>query len=230
MTAVKMDVNVSDFVRDIQEVKRESGRSTEEMLKYTMILMLQAGRNATRLGKKNRSLQTQSTLGAMADFYNGDESAEENAGLQYFEVYSQGNPIPKKVFLPRIPRKSKKNEAARAEALRAKKAIMDRFKEIRRRGLAKASWGWAMALLNKRNNAAEVGREAFEGMRGSPVYAVEKYGGTHAFLEVVNKLGWIRKIAPGIEQRMINSADARLNAWLDRRWQTGLDHAARRRA
>lgn len=225
-----LTVDVASFVRDINEVKRESGRSTEEMLKYVMILMLQAGRSHTPLGKKNRPLETEGESEVT------EQNPDDGSGLsaeptrQFFSVYHQGS-APKRKYLPIVPRKTRRNEDKRNEIIRARKSIIARFKKINFRGVARASFGWAMWAISRKMADTKADAEASglaDKMRRNPIEMHRQLQGAVPFIEIVNKLGWILKIAPGIEQRMINSADARLKAWLDRRWQTGLDAAARR--
>ena len=223
MTPV-FNVDVDRFAKDIQEVKRESGRSTEEMLKYTMILMLQAGRNATPQGRKNRSLVTRD-----ADTREDKDDApvfgitDNEPGVRFFQVWKQGA-APKKVFVPHIPRRTKNNADVRAAAIKARDAIVAKFKKITYSGIAKASWGWAMNLIGEHVSGAAV-----KGVE-HVVTSNKQIFGSSPFIEVENKLGWILKIAPDIEQRMISSASARLEKWLERRWQTGIDRAERRGA
>ena len=232
---VKMDVNVSDFVRDINEVKRESSRSTEEMLNYVMILMLRAGRNNVPLGKKNRPLETEGGGESEMTELNTDDGSGMSAdpARKFFTVYHPRT-NPDKVFLPRIPRKTKKNQAERDEAIRSQKSIIARFKEINFRGVARASFGWAMwavsrKLADTKSDAAALGLSE-KMMRRNPIEMTKQLQGSSPFIEIVNRIGYLLKIAPGIEQKMINSADATLTKWLDRRWQTGIDKASRRHA
>ena len=219
-------VNGEDFVRHINEVKRASGRDSEEMLKYTMILMLQAGRSATKLGHKNRALVSADSQPET----DGEESAPQPGLRRFFRVYRQGSHFPRRIYVPWIPRKRKDNEAERQAAMRARDAIVAKFKRIRRRGLAKASWGWAMKLLSRSIQISEDSLSLAGEVRAMPVEVNRQLTGTSPFIEVTNKLGWILRIAPNIEARMMASADARLQAWLERRWQTGIDRAERRAA
>jgi hypothetical protein len=227
---VKLDVNVPDFVRHINEVKRESGRDSEEMLKYVMILMLQAGRTATKLGRKNRALVQQDN-----ETENDQDAADAgilkgSGRVRFYLVYHQGSYVPKKVFVPSIPRKSKKNASAREEAIRARDAIVARFKRINYRGIAKASWGWAMKMISQTRALGEQADALANMARRNPIEVNKQITGLTPFIEVTNKLDWIRRLAPDIEQRMMNSADSRLQSWLERRWQTGIDRAERRTA
>jgi len=224
-----LTVDVPSFVRDINEVKRESGRSTEEMLKYVMILMLQAGRSATPFGKKNRPLETEGVPGLNSDDGSGQPEESER---QHYTVLHQSLP-PKKQYLPYIPRKTRRNEDERNAAIRARKSIIDRFKKITFRGVARASFGWAMWAISRKMADTKTDAEASglaDKMRRNPISTEQQFSGSIPFLQVNNKLGWIMKISPGIEQRMINSADSPLRSWLERRWQTSLDKAARRRS
>ena len=231
------NVRMTDFAADIEAVRRESRRSAEEMLKYTMILMLTAGRSATPLGKKNRPLEH---VGAI-DTYAGGTFADEDAvaendkmrGAAYYTVYHQGM-APQRKYLPRIPRASKRiGSFERVRIVNARKAIIRRFREIEYRGAARQSWGWALFLITGTNPTLSVGAGASETnrqrRRSEPVELFKQFGGPSPYIEVVNKLGWIEKIAPGIVQTMINSADRRLEAWLEKRWQSGLDVADRNR-
>lgn len=223
---VKLDVKVDDFIQHINEVKRESGRSSEEMLKYVMILMLQAGRSNTKLGKKNRALTQEE---------NEPDQDADDAGItkdtskvRFFKVYNQGSREPKKVFVPSIPRQRKNNEAERAEAMRARDAIVAKFKRIKRRGIAQDSWGWAMKMLNS-NLGVAVREESQSSLsRNNPIEIARQFSGTSPSIEVMNKLGWIRNLTPDIEQRMINSADARMMHVLDKQMQGAIDKAERK--
>ena len=226
----KFDVSFDKFVRDINEVKRESGRGSEEMLKYVMILMLQAGRSATKLGRKNRALVQEDSASEPDQDADDAGISKVSRRARFYRVYHQGSYIPKKIFVPNIPRNSKRRPEARAEAIRARDAIVAKFKRIRLCGLARASWGWAMKMISSSKNLTEQAEAVASQARTNPIEVVRNLHGLAPSIEVVNKLGWIRKIAPGIEQRMMNSADARLQSWLERRWQTGIDRAERRTA
>jgi hypothetical protein len=231
-------VNEADFYNHISELKKASGRSVEEMLKYTMIQMLRAGRAATPLGRKNRSLVTQDAevetaadLGLKADY--GKETRTEK--VRFFRVYKQGSHIPKKIFVPRIPRKTKQNESERNSAIQARNDIVSRFKEIESRGVARASWGWAMWLVSDirgRSVQTRRGERFYESKESKAVsqntIAMTKLFNTAIpFIEVTNKLGWIRKIAPNLDQRMISSADAKLRKELEGIFKTHMERAGR---
>lgn len=227
----KVEINVNDFVKTINELKKESGRSSEEMLQYVMILMLQAGRSATPLGRKNRSLVTQDSevetagdLGLKADY--GKEQTTEK--VRFFRVYKQGSHVPKKVFVPRIPRKTRNNEAERSDAIRARDAIVAQFKQIPFRGIAKASWGWAMKAVSKKARPG-AGDDALSAkMRKNPIQVTRQNSENLKSIEVTNRLGWILKISPGIEQRMMSSAEARMRHELQRIFLRGIERAQRR--
>lgn len=224
-----MQVDVESFSRYINDVKRESGRSSEDMLRYTMILMLTAGRSATPLGHKNRALATfnlPEDTGKDAEPVFG--IVDNDPGARFFRVYHQGSHIPKLVFVPRIPRNTKKNAAARASAIKARDAIVARFKKINRRGIAKESWGWAMQRVDRSIRLYSAAETLANDMRSNPIEVTRHLAGTRPFIECINKLGWIRHIAPNIEQQMMNSAGRQMDAWLEKRWQTGIDAAARR--
>ena len=223
-SGVKIDVDVDKFVRDINKVKEESGRSTDEMLTYTMILMLRAGRSNSPLGRKTRPIES----AASGEHNSDDGSMESSADQQYYSLYKQGQTEPRKIYLPRIPRANKRNADKRQEAINARKAIVAKFREITFRGMAKASWGWAMKMISSKSTLNDQADALASKARRNPIETTKMLSGSNPYLEVVNKLGWIRKLNPGIEQQMINSADVRLNNWLDRRWQTGLDRAERR--
>ena len=225
-----MTVDVDTFVKHINEVKKESRRDSEEMLKYVMILMLQAGRNATPFGRKNRALVQQETE-TESDQDAADAGLLKDSGrVRFYRVYKQGSYVPKKIFVPSIPRKRKNNVAERAAAIRARDAIVAKFKRITYRGIARASWGWAMKMISSKTNLTGQADELANSARNNPIEVVRQLSGLSPSIEVVNKLGWILKIAPGIEQRMMASADSRLQSWLERRWQTGIDRAERRTA
>ncbi|MFA6063961.1 MAG: hypothetical protein WC736_15340 [Gallionella sp.] len=222
---VKMDVSVDKFVQDINRVKEESGRSSEEMLKYTMILMLQAGRSATPKGRTTRPIETEAGRETNSD----DGSMEEAQDASFYSIYRQGQSEPRKIYLPRVPRATKSNTEKRQEAMNARKAIVAKFRKITFAGIAKESWGWAMKMLNLTSaQVAEQNSELASLTRRNPIETTKMFSGSSPYIEVVNKLGYILKLTPDIEQRMINSADARLLNTLDRKWQDGLDRAERR--
>jgi hypothetical protein len=230
---VDKKVNLDQFNKDIKEVMKDSNRSTDEMLKYVMILMLQAGRSATKVGDKKRKLKNEK--GQEEEFDDGlGHNADDGSGMssapkrKYFEVYKQGRGMPHQVFLPIIPRKRKKNMAEREAAIQAKDAIINQFKVIKYRGVAKASWGWAMGLLNAKVSLNDKSSELANSVRRIPLEIKKTFDGFIRGLEVTNKLGWIRKIVPGIEQKMINSANARMRKWLEMRWQRAIDKAERK--
>jgi hypothetical protein len=208
------------------------------MLKYTMILMLQAGRNATKIGKKNRKLMTSESESDSGDEFghvSDDGPSARRPKVKFFRVYKQGVHFAKKVFLPFIPRKTKHNETERNEIIGTRKAIVDKFKEIRFRGVAKASWGWAMWLVAGTQGANPILKRAvrigenweLERARKKTVDMTKMLNGMAPYIEVTNKLGWIRRIVPDIEQRMMSSADARLRHELERIFQRGIDRAQR---
>lgn len=222
--APKLDVNVADFAKHIDAVRRETGRDSEEMLKYVMILMLKTGRAATPLGRKNRALverdvdpDTDSDLIAAGQITTGK--------ARFFRVWKQGNPVPRHIFVPRIPRASKRNPQRRAQALKARDEIVAKFKKIKFRGIAKASWGWAMKMVWQKAALTEAADTLAVQAQNNPISVSKQLAGNSPSIEVENKLGYILKIAKGIEQQMMNSADRQLQAWLERRWQTALDRA-----
>ena len=227
-----MTVDVDKFVKDINEVKKESGRSTDEMLTYVMILMLQTGRSETKFGRKNRALVTDDSVSEEISFdhVSDDGPVASEPKRRFFKVYKQGSYIPRRIYVPAIPRKTKSNENERAEAMRARDAIVAKFKKIKYRGIARASWGWAMRLVSSKARLSDSETEIAGKAKSSVIDVNRHYSGLSPYLEVVNKLGWILRIAPNIEQRMMASADARLQKWLERRWQTGIDRAERRTA
>jgi hypothetical protein len=105
---------------------------------------------------------------------------------------------------------------------------MARFKMIQFRGIAKASWGWAMKMLSISRTIAERD-DALAGMtRNNPIELNKQIVGSNPFIEVTNKLQYVLKISPGIEARMMASADARLQKWLEMRFQSGINRAERR--
>jgi hypothetical protein len=234
MKPPRITVDHAQFAQHINEVKRESGRSSEEMLKYIMILMCTAGRSATPVGKKNRSIVTR----GREEVEDAPDPQTDNTAknVQFFQVWKGGLRTPQKIFLPTIPRKTTsksrfaENEVARAKAMEARKAIIARFKKISYRGIANASWGWALQLVAGSRQTANA--EQSTGGRGRRALAsmVKSLSGNRPFIEITNQLEYITKIAPGIEQRMAASADARLEKWLERRWQSGIDRAERRTA
>lgn len=223
-------VNVDDFCKTIQEVKRQSGRDSEEMLKYVMILMLQAGRSATKLGRKNRSLATQDsgTEDESLDHVSDDGPTARRPAPRFYRVYKQGSYIPRKIFVPNIPRKQKNNQAERDQAIRARDSIIKKFKKIHYRGIARASWGWAMKMISTKVNLNRDEDALTDKSRTNPIEVARQFTGNNPSIEVTNKLGWILRIAPGIEARIMASADSRMKAWLEGRFQTGIDRATRR--
>ena len=223
-------VNQSQFANLLTDVARESKRSGEEALNYAMILMLTAGRSATPVGKKNRALRTTSfeDVGGMSDNASFEQvaAATDLIGHRYFEVYRQGQHFPDKIYVPRV-RNLKRDTPENAKARAARDAIIKRFREIQYVGTAQASWGWAMWKATGTR-----GKDLCKRMirLRDPISVFKQLAGPQQFIECVNALGWIRKL-PGcenIEQDMVDSAANRMNAWLEKRWQTGIDAAQRR--
>lgn len=89
-----------------------------------------------------------------------------------------------------------------------------------------------MWLLNQGKQLLMAGSVAVNeqpDVKSSKIVKVEKsLYGTKPYIQIINKLGWIRTIAPGIEARMIASADSRMKAWLEKRWQTGINRGERK--
>jgi hypothetical protein len=221
-------VNAGEFNAVLTAVARESRRTGEQALNYAMILMLTAGRNKTPLGKKNRALQTVEKGQALRAMQEGGSQADiadaaAMSGRQFFDVYYQGSSAPRQMFLPRV-RKMKVDSAQNAENKRVREKIIAQFREIAFRGTAKASFGWAMWKATG-TRGKDLGKRMIR--RQDPITVQKQLNGTNPYIEVTNALGWINKLVPGIEQQMVDSATNRMNAWLEKRWQTGIDKAQR---
>ena len=225
---MKMEItNIQGFSDLLTHVARETNRSGEEALNYAMVMMLQAGRNATPLGKKNRPLQTFEKGQAAQAFFEGASvdditSSAERSGRTYFDVYHQNVSQPRQVWIPRIS-KGRKSQA-KQEAIDARDAIIKKFREIENRGTAKESWGWAMWKATG-TRGKDIGKRMIR--RRDPITVVKQLSGPRPFIEVQNALEWIRKICPGIEARMLKSAENRMLAQLKKGFQTGIDKAHR---
>lgn len=225
----KFHVDVLAFRRALDYVRKESGRSADEGCRYAMILMLTAGRNMTPVGMKNRPLMKQGepvSLSIETEGTNGQgvSTFEQRAtmGQSYYEVYYSNAPM-RRQYLPFVRRSKKaRQDPNNALALAARANIIRKFKEIAFRGTAKASWGWALWKAVGTNPA-----HGFHMRRRDPITVAKIRSDIIVTIEVTNALGWIEKLVPGIEQKMVDSATHRLEAWLEKRWQSGLDRAER---
>jgi hypothetical protein len=125
-----------------------------------------------------------------------------------------------------IPRNSKKNTAAREAAIRARDAIVAKFKKIRYQGVARASWRVAIGIVQSARVALDGGPQTRKGL----VSVVKSMSGNRPYIEVTNHLEWISKIAINLEQHMMAKADMKLIRSLDRITQRAIDRAERRAA
>jgi hypothetical protein len=203
---VSFNVDMRDFSNMLGHVMRESGRSATETVKYGMILMLTAGRAATPKGKKNRTIAKV-------------QSVETRKRSDAFAVWYQGKREARMIRLP--TGKGPMSKELRAQLVAARADRIRRFRAIERVGIAKASWGWALKKYCGTGSTvlSSVGRIDHDPVTGQT---------TPLSMTVENRLGWIGKLVPGIEQRMVKSAVGRMSKWMENRWQTGIDKAARR--
>jgi hypothetical protein len=222
-SGVSFRVDLSAFSAVLQRVYEQGKRSANECVLYGMIKMLTSARAGTKKGQKNRKIETvaavvetRSSSGVFADEDTLADS-EENAGKQFYSVWRQGASEAKRMYFP--PR-GKKGDAA-AAANRAQ--FIARYRPIERVGLAKKSWGWAMQRATKTMGMMGGGTDTLPGTgyRADPIRAEKIPMG----IEIGNKLWWITKIAPGIEQSMVNNAMKQLEAQLEGKWAAGIRKA-----
>lgn len=202
--SVGFKIDSQAFNQTLMRVFVETKRTASETVRYAMILMLQAGRNATKVGKKIRRIERESGHG------------------EFFRVFYQGKVQPKLEWLPWVQKTAGVSVQEQQKRHMIREAMIKKYSQIERVGLAKKSWGWALKKSCGKGSDALPGR----GYRNDPISFVK----TPLSLTVYNKLGWIGKLVPGIEERMAKSAEARMRHTLDRMWQSAIDRAARRAA
>jgi hypothetical protein len=196
-----------EFSRALKSVGVRSRKSWVEIIKKGMILMLQAGRSATPLGHKNRKIMMQGfdSVSTESDSFEGLSRALDTVGRQFFPVWHQHRSEPYKQFIPRV-RNLKNDTPENAAARAAREGIIAEFKTITYRGTAKKSWGWALwkACGTHRENMPA------RPMARDPIDVTKHFAAMAPWIMVENKLDWIRKIVPNIEQICLTSATHRL--------------------
>jgi hypothetical protein len=204
--AVQFNLDMRGFSKAMSRVVNETNRTLPETVKYGMILMLTAGRAATPKGRKNRTIAKVQSL-------------ETRKRSDAYAVWHQGKRDARMIRLP--TGKGPMSKELRAQLIAAREDRIRRFRAIERVGIAKASWGWALKKYCGTGSTvlSSVGRIDHDPVTGQT---------TPLSMTVENRLGWIGKLVPGIEQRMVKSAVGRMSKWMENRWQTGIDKAARR--
>ena len=224
---VQFKVDDSAFSAALQRVYNEGQKSAAEVVLYGIIKLCQSARQMTPRGRARRKIET---VGAAVSYSGGVFADEDtlgddsyNEGRQSFEVWKQGLDTPKRVYLPIVPKgKKNANLPATIEAARRRADLVKRLAPIDRVGLAKKSWGWAMAAATQALGfPSTVPKMPGTGYRG-PIIVGNKIAGG---VQVVNKLGWITALVPGIEVAMQAKATAGLQWQIENKWIGGLRKA-----
>jgi hypothetical protein len=179
-------VDTAGFSAVLNRIVKETNRSASETVRYGMIQMLTAGRAATRKGKKTRKIIKGDRFSGMWD---------------RFEVWDQGSTKPREVYLPGVKKIGGMTTAQQQKNYAIRQDIIKRLTPIERVGLAKASWGWAMKKFCGTGSVRLPGR-----VQNDPITGIK----LPLSITVENKLWWINKLVPGIEQLMVTKATKKM--------------------
>lgn len=193
--------DMADVQKAIDLMLTHTRRTGEDAVARASYTFLQSARAATPAPKgKNRKIKRDSN------------------GNQYYEIYRQGSPVPRRVIIPNATRGSKSH---RAKLRTLRKTMQDKYREKPHYRAAKASWTRAFSDLGKSVKK----QEALENRRIAMASRARKVGVKFApSTNITNDLSYLLQIAPMLESAAMRAAGKSLL----KRVEMGIETAANR--